>query len=450
MDATFEQTVRRIFALVCPANRKDAQATAITGELIGPLESVRRRNQRFAKAQALLLEELRSIGRKKRSLDSERRDARRNREKPLIVELSSRLKIENIKDTILRKLADCIAWQLIDGRSDIAKQLDIAEPSRPDLDTSNVESVKESAEQLNSSNPLSFSLISDLTSFVQIGDLLYRDLHLLKLIEVKEGDKNIQAIQILEEQPDLVRNIEYLTGTYGDNLAGQVRRIHHQKIRADRAIQIIETGAGPDPVSGITVTINEPSLPPLGYDNELAKLLLRLDQETWAYTALEGALLIGCYRDYMKPVGHEILKAVADQLFKQNFFVIDFGQGLRTGLTEPIFLKPFREKDIMDIVFARTRVIIAISLDATMKMFEDLGFEARWLSRRETVKQQSLTKSHVLLTYNGRAISVSNAELTLTLGDAFLTRIVFDALLPSSVVSMFSEAFSNSNFLPHG
>jgi hypothetical protein len=226
-----------------------------------------------------------------------------------------------------------------------------------------------------------------------------------------------------------------------------VSRIYHQKIRADRAIQIIETGVGRDPVSGITVTINEPSLPPLGYDHELAKLLLRLDQETWAYTALEGALLIGCYRDYMKPVGHEILKAVADQLFKRNFFVIDFGQGLRTALTEPIFLKPFREKDIMDIVFSRTRVIIAISLDAIMKTFEDLGLEARWLSRRETVKQQSQSKSHVLLTFNGRAICISNPELTLTLGDASLTRIVFDSLLPSAVVAMFSEAFSNPNFL---
>src|SRR6185503_9474720 len=139
----------------------------------------------------------------------------------------------------------------------MTKQLDITEPSRPDLNSSSVESVEDAAEQLNSSNPLSFSLISDLTSFVQIGDLLYRDLHLLKLIEVKEGDKNIQAIQILEEQPDLVRNIESLTGTYGENLAGQVRRIYHQKIRADRAIQIIGTGMGPDPVSGITVTINE-------------------------------------------------------------------------------------------------------------------------------------------------------------------------------------------------
>jgi hypothetical protein len=101
----------------------------------------------------------------------------------------------------------------------------------------------------------------------------------------------------------------------------------------------------------------------------------------------------------------------------------------------------------MDIVFARTRVVIAISLDAIMKMFEDCGLEARWLSRADTVKQQSETKSHVLLTFNGRGICISNAKLTLTLGDAFLTRIVFDSLLPSSVVAMFSEAFSNPNFL---
>lgn len=159
-----------------------------------------------------------------------------------------------------------------------------------------------------------------------------------------------------------------------------MRRIYHQKVRADRVIQIITTGIGPDPATGITVTINEPSLPPLEYDHELAELLLRLDQETWAYTALESALLIGCYRDYMKPVGHKILKAVADQLFKRNSSSSILGNVFESVWTEPIFLKPFREKDIMDIVFARTRVIIAISLDAIMKMFQDLGLEARWPS----------------------------------------------------------------------
>src|ERR1051326_5383909 len=86
--------------------RKDAQDSSITGELIGPLESVRRRNVRFVKAQVLLLEELRSLGRRKRSLDSRLREARRQRDKALVAEITSKLKIENIKDVVGRKLAD--------------------------------------------------------------------------------------------------------------------------------------------------------------------------------------------------------------------------------------------------------------------------------------------------------------------------------------------------------
>lgn len=443
MDSAFEATVLKIFTLVCPPVRKDFQAHSITGEVIGSLESFRRRNRRFVSAQMHLLRELRTVAATKRSLHSERREARRNRNKSLIVELSSRLNIEDIKETILRKLADCIAWQLIDGRSDIAKQLDITEPTRPDLNSSNVESVKDAAEQLNAANALSFALISDLTSFVQIGDLLYRDLHLLKIIEVKEGHKNLEAFKILEEQSDLIQNVEHLTVTYGEDLAYQVRRIHNQATKANRAVQIIETGEGPDPVSNLTVRILEPLLPPLDYNHQLSQLLLKLDKESWSYTAIEGALLIGCYRDYMKPVGRETLKAVADKLFKPNFYIIDFGHGLRTGLSESIFLKPFRETDIMNIVFARTRVLIAISLDAIMKMFEECGLKAEWMSRRETVKQQSQSKAHALLTFKGRGICISNDMSSLTLGDAFLTRIVFDSLLPSSVVAMFSEAFAD-------
>ncbi len=140
----------------------------------------------------------------------------------------------------------------------------------------------------------------------------------------------------------------------------------------------------------------------------------------------------------MKRDGHDIIEMLAQQTFKENFLVIAFRQGLKTDLVEPIFLKPFREKDIMDIVFDRTRIYAAISINSILEMFRKHGLEVRWLSRAETAKVRAKSPRLRLLMLNDRAISISNKDYELHPTDALVTRIVFDCLLPSSVVAMFS------------
>ncbi len=149
-------------------------------------------------------------------------------------------------------------------------------------------------DELNTTNPASFALISDLTTFIQIGDILRRDPNRLTVIEVKEGEENSKAIEILDQlsihaegSPDL----QALTNDYGEHLARQVNRIHKQKLRGDRATQIINMGEGMDPVLNLPVRIREPEREPRSYHNELAALLLHLDNDMWAYTVIEGTLL---------------------------------------------------------------------------------------------------------------------------------------------------------------
>src|SRR5690606_13651242 len=102
---------------------------------------------------------------------------------------------------------DGIAWQLIGGEIHIARRFHIEEDSSKFLDTSNIEHAKKVADEINKS-PLDFALISDLTSYVQIGDILLKHENIVGIMELKEGKVNDQIKDFIE---DLEQNNQPIT-----------------------------------------------------------------------------------------------------------------------------------------------------------------------------------------------------------------------------------------------
>ena len=112
----FETKAREIFRYVCPY-----QARGIvnpTTDRADPQSAMRMRYAAFAEAQNLIIEELRSITSRKRDLTAQLKAARKNRNKLQVKDIERELGQEVYQETVIRKLADSIAWQLIDGRND--------------------------------------------------------------------------------------------------------------------------------------------------------------------------------------------------------------------------------------------------------------------------------------------------------------------------------------------
>jgi hypothetical protein len=440
----FEKRARDIFR-----NLNPYQTRGIIDPTTGRADresSLRLRNAAFASAQKLIISELQSITTKEKSIKAQAKEARKIRNRSQESSLKRELAQVEYKEVIIRKLADSIAWQVIGGRNDIAQWLHEYEKS-PSIDESNLESVMDQAETMNQGNPLSFALISDLTSFIRIGDIIKRDTSgILHIIEVKEGKANQKAIAIIqdellaeEDNLDLPR----LESTHGSHLAKQIRRIHKQLRKGARVEEIINTGKGKDPKTDTEVIIREPLRAPASYTLTFAKLLIELDTKDWAYTIVENGLMVGCYKGSMKVAGRSILTSLAQASFQRNFVTTNFRLGLATPLAEPVFLKPFREDDIFDIVFDRTRVFFVLDLDWLVEAFRERGTSARWLSQKETMRLRQQHKYERLFEFNGRAIALENAEWSLLIGEALHRRILFDNLLPSSVVSMLKESLDS-------
>jgi hypothetical protein len=434
----FQEKVRMIYRLACRYGEGRLLVNPATGAY-DPRVLPRIRHSGYAQAQELIIQELLSVAAKKRELNSRLKSVRRDHKREEAKAIFRDLEVQGFKEAVMRKLADSIAWQLIGGRNDIAQWLYKGEDSQPSIDQSNLASVKEEVDRMNRADTLSFGLLSDLTSFVQVGDILAKRRDTLCLIEVKDGVKNAEAVAIIEKESPMGGPLDLGVVTAGleRHLAGQVERTYKQIVKGRRTEEILNKGRGVDPKSAMPVIVSEPPLLPESYRGELAALVSRLDEEPWAYSVIEECLMVGCYKGPMKKAGMSLLQRLGREFFGRAYPVVSLRASLDFPTCEPVFLKPLGEDQILDIVFDRIRVFMLFDLDWLVRTFNKGGIAAKWLSRKETARLREEDKTKGLFVFDGRAIEVRHEQSSVYLSGGSLARIFFDSLLPSSLVSMF-------------
>jgi hypothetical protein len=433
----FEQRCRTIYRLACKHGAE--YALRLEGERATP-ESFRRAcHLGFAEAQILILEELIKIQDSRKELDAKLKSARKSRDKLAAKEVKQQIGLENLKEHIVRKLADSIAWHLIGGQNYIARRLCHRESSRPTLKASNLASVLNFVNEYNDSNPLGFALISDITSFVQLGDVLLAGENGLQIIELKEGAKNHESMSVIsdnlltEAEDEQIRKI-----LDGHPLNDQIRRILRQHARATQATTLLNTGAGIDPATGDRVQIPDVYHVEEHYFDEIQKLLTQLGpKKDWAFTVLEGGLYIGAYKGVWRRFGPSLLRRTAFEEVNDVYPVASLREGLAEALVEPIFVKPLNEDQIFDIAFGRVAVFILLRLDQMLSLYSGTPARAEFLSVKQSRKQQEKCRAHKLFMHEGQCVRISHPTGTsFLLGDGVRTRVVFDTLTPRCVVAM--------------
>lgn len=344
----------------------------------------------------------------------------------------------NYRVILIRKLADSIAWQIINSQNYIARRFYLGVPP-PKLSTSNFRSVKEVADSLNNSCPLSFALISDLTTFIHIGDLLFKKLNIFKIIEVKEGKKNDEAMQIIEKlnSDNITINIENLEESFDRNFAKQVFRFNNQIIRGERASNLLTNENGFDPKTNNPIKIVEYSSSTHYYYSTIQSLIEKSKEKNWCFDVIDnGILFIGAYRNDYLLIAETTTMKLINEFTNKKTPIFDFIQNLRIPISEPIFIKPLKDEYKFDIVFGRVRVMIVINFDKLFNAFKDFGVIAKWLSKSETHKYKETISSGLLIIDN-KAIGLKYKGFDFVLGDSFISRIISDNMTPTSAINVY-------------
>lgn len=388
----------------------------------------------FAKAQDLLIEEVIEYQLEYRETKASIKDFSRNGKREKANETKKKLEIIRHRLQCFTHIANGIAWQLIGAQIHIARRLFIGQDSMNFLDSSNIEHSKRVADEINKDHQR-FALISDLTGFIQIGDILVRHERGIGIMELKEGKVNDQIEEFFKKvmSDDKKEELDKeFPDEIDEKLLKQIERRLRQDERMVRAVNVLNNDEGVDPKTGKQITIYEPMFETEYYLEELNKLEGILKEKNWANNVIEGCLLIGMYKDEVRDYGKFMLeKILKDET--EHYLIIDYLTIIQV-ISQPLFAKNFSPDFIIDILTGKVRVFIGIDGDELIKIFEHFKVEAAWMSKKMTEKYKQQNKEIVV--FNGQGLKLkypTGLEGCLTGG--FMSKVVYDNIKPSSMIA---------------
>ncbi|OBS14811.1 hypothetical protein ATE49_19435 [Elizabethkingia miricola] len=390
----------------------------------------------FKIGQKKILTELRLLQSLSKVNQTELITARREGDKKKAKVLMEGSKIFEYQKSIYRSLADTIAWQLLNGEHYLYRRLYTGEEGTKDLSDQSFNYVIDFNDQINT-DPDSFCLISDITSNIQLGDCLIKDKEGIKISEIKSGEINFRVLDVIEDRnlTDDSFDEKDFSPEFDEKFIKQMKRVVAQKGKNERAVKIVKEHKGPDPkYKDAEVHIVENDFPLGTYHADLVGLLGELKTEDYAYTCIGEIIHIGIYKNEWRTYGQFSMK----QLCAPYPFVDLMSS--RTLICEPIFLKPFPEEIIMDMVMGRIKVFIGVNYDNFIEFSNGLGVKASWSSAKELQKYLENFKHdrRTIFSFENKGIKLEIDGHEIFVGGGFFSKMIFDHFLPQTMILKYS------------
>lgn len=329
-------------------------------------------------------------------------------------------------------IADAIGWQLFKNELAYVKRFFMAQKP-PTLQEANIESVLLAVEQCHAQHPDSIALISDLTTFIQVGDIY----HMKKdgstnIYEVKEGKTNKNILEILAKMPALVDDCD-VPNQFADkpvSFQKQVQRILRQKQRMQSLQETLSNDEGTDAFTGKPVKILELPTDVGTWYSSIIDLSKECESKGYAIDVIQDCLYIGCYETGRFKV--------PGQLAFEGWFS---GMGAtpdcpRTSLVNcmmdplglPIYNLPIPDELKFDLLFGRKHISLGIHMQKLIKICTGVGIPIRLATNKETARLKQQNK--YLWKYNGQAIVFGEGQKQNCLGEGFALRVFYHGEKP--------------------
>jgi len=337
---------------------------------------------------------------------------------------------------LFRGIADAMGWQII--RQQLCHARTYYKEHRPiNLKESNFDSVVYCVEEFTKQKPGSFSLISDLTSFIQVGDLLTVDSDgKLTLSEVKEGKKNHAIFKFMnffiETQCD--HAFDHFSNQYGKNGVKQLQRMFRQTVRMSHVKNVMNEGKSTDPDTDRHIRIPDELVYVPSWNEELNSTLKECDKKGWGWNVIDECLFIGIYsKEIYHGHGHAIFNSVFDNFEwsegSPRFRLFD---SMIAPLALTIFNLNIHEEHKFDILFGRKNVCLGLNIGRFLDEIRKSGLTVRRATNKEA---SNLDKKRMPpYRWNGKAIFIGNSKREVCLSDGIFMRIFFHGQRPVKLV----------------
>ncbi|MGM1052867.1 MAG: hypothetical protein ACQEXO_10765 [Pseudomonadota bacterium] len=350
------------------------------------------------------------------------------------------------RELLLRSIMDVAVWQILSYELYVARRL-YKEQKQPSLKHSSVESMKAAMDSMVSDDFYSIALLSDLTSFVQVGDLIAIEPGRgFGVVEVKEGEVNKRILEFsaFYEKTQCNKALEFFRKREGEKVFKQFQRVMRQKARMDHFREVVQSGESYDPDDHYQVKISESEDLMVFWDEILAKVIERTEERDWALDVIDRCLFVAAYRGKFRLFSDSIFDAWFDKCSGNSKFPkCNLIGCMSSPLALPVLSRGIPKEFMFDILFGRVVVRLGLDLDEFINLCNSMGLKARWSTRKEAEKIKKDTKGLLSYTVNKKMVLIESPHGEVPLSDGVLLRIFYHGMSPVSVVKMLKNMFPN-------
>jgi hypothetical protein len=379
----------------------------------------------FKTSQKLIGGSILSLADKLANLREEERRARVSGDPFLANILGLRQTFEN-RQLALRRLMDGLLWVLIWPHRWILKRVRVELGIRS-IDRTTLRPILEAANKQNDTlSPDTFLLVSDLTTIVQLGDLVIakwipsRNSMKVTFGEIKYGSHNVLLWKRLHAEipADEKSRVGSIEREFGPKSAKQAERMLRQERRLRDFNQLIKTDEGRDPMNGRRFRMTRDTIVSRDYLDELSGLVSAAKVEGSCGMTIDGCLHFYATKaqersiEFGALVAHNFLHArvgrrctIEDPATPERDAILAAPKAVdlvKFVMSSPLGMPPFLwyPKDLMfDLVMERIRVFVQFDYERFFQSARRRGVVMRFVQGREARRLKPLKLSAPLIEF---------------------------------------------------
>jgi hypothetical protein len=362
--------------------------------------------------------------------------------------LKEQVKLLELKENIMKKLADSIAWKLLDYDYTSIRRL-YHDQNQMDIGNSNILHDITTINAIFEENKRKFPLITDITSFMQTGDILLKDTSKgngsISIIELKEGKVNEKIEEILMNYTN--NHCDYYLHnelkSKDEKFAKQFSRYIKQQKSMINVINTINSGEGIDQSTGLNVKISKDIFTVNSYEKDILDMLEEVNKKNYSTRVIDDCLLIGVYNN-TKLNMQFAFKGWVD-ILKIDFPIINLFSSINIPLAYPLFIHSFSLEDKIKLIDGKKTVLMCLDINMWLEKMREKGISYRYLTTKETGRINSVNKNIKAFVLNDKAIEFDYKGNKTLLYDGLFGRMFYELINPSSIIDFLKHNLLHFN-----